>query len=137
MAILFAMPVAFSAPCSCADTCSCLADGDGVCTGDECEHTSCASKFAGCQVIMLSPLQTPLCGCENDCPCECRRGDEVSTLAELNWQNDRKKFVSIDSCVETVTQGTPSSSCVAVSKLLIFVATSALQRCISLSRFTL
>ena len=137
LAVLFAMPVSFCASCSCLAECCLSAHGDAACTCDESKHTPCSNECAGSHIIALSPLLSPLCGCGDDCPCECRRSDEVSTIAVVNRQDEQKEFLSINACVETMARNTPRCSSVAVSTLPTDVATSALQCCISLSRFIL
>ena len=132
MAALFMLPASFSTACPCLDT---LQHLDCDCDGCPSQSQQIETSYFSSSHVLSS--QQPICPCTNDCPCRCSHGSPQpihSAVNRLDSQDDLESiaiqtepiwFIGLDSC--------PAASSCPFS----IAAPSALQRCISLSRFTL
>lgn len=133
LAALFALPASFSPACPCS------AKGqETVCDCDECMRQP--SQFVeeesvSCCNMTATPL-VPLCPCEENCPCRCQENQQPirSVVLRQDSQDDLRAGEVQTEAVGVVELSLRSS---AVSSPTSAKALSALQRCISLSRFAL
>lgn len=140
-AILFAVPVSFSAFCPCSCTCpSSVTAQRPICECGECPSFAFAADVgAGCHGIAPSTLLPSFspCPCTDNCPCRCNhnsqrhneyvssRQDSQDDLDSGDVPSGPARFVGLNLHSLASSWSSPAAPA------------SALQRCISLSRFTL
>lgn len=135
LAVLFALPASIVPSCACSAT--------GQYRSCDCDDCPCPSfQIVGddscCRVSTSSLLGGfPLCRCTDNCPCSCNHNGQRSTQPVLNRQDSQDDLDSGDLRTESIGFVGLNSQSLAESCFPTAAPASALQRCISLSRFTL
>jgi hypothetical protein len=143
MAVLFVMPGTFSTVCCCSAVHGCFVSVPRTpCHCDD--HSistlpSAAEDSGGCLAIFATqpPHILQSCPCSDNCPCRCHEGGEQPVQQLLIRSTSREEFSTGSPLAEAIgfvdsNRHAPVALCPEPA-----MATSALQRCISLSRFTI